>query len=282
MSAGSFDQEGFLRAIFSSIGTGLVVGAIGYFVVKEKWPKWKHALIMGTSGAAILVGVIIYFAWPSLIDVPSLDGLSKAQAEDLLAKNNLRSEAMPQYANGVEPGRVIPDSQNPQAGLLVRPGSLVSFAVNVQQQPPVPPPPPDIVVTLFQPQSGGKALCFRGGDNVYRFEVKGTSSGISTSGYGLLLWLKSVSPPSDTAGWYLQRPPGNGIDKIETDGSWAGIAQIGNATWPPHEGDTFDLAVTLVDSATINKLMAEQGVVIRSRPVGDKIQTANGVVVTLR
>ncbi|MEW6574278.1 MAG: hypothetical protein AB1374_11665 [Bacillota bacterium] len=36
-----------------------------------------------------------------------------------------------------------------------------------------------------------------------------------------------------------------GIQAIEADGSWEGLAQIGNAQWPPHEGDLVDVAASL-------------------------------------
>lgn len=134
-------------------------------------------------------------------------------------------------------------------------------------------------VSLFQPKAGEKVRCVRGDDGIYRFSVRGTSSG--TNGFRLLLWVRPVSPRSETPGWYLQRPPANGISSVEADGSWAGIAQIGNLQWPPHEGDILDLIVTIADSDSANQLMAEAGVVVRYQPVGVVSDTASNVVVTL-
>ena len=59
------------------------------------------------------------------------------------------------------------------------------------------------------------------------------------------------------------------------------MAQIGNAQWPPHEGDVLDMAVTIADDDTVNQLMTEAGVVVRDQPVGVKSDTASNVVITL-
>lgn len=219
-----------------------------------------------------------------LVEVPDLANLSRAEAENKLVEIGLVPEARPQYVTGVNADRVVPNSQNPPAKLPVQPGALVSFAINVRDERPqvIVTPSVSLAVSLSQPKAGGKILCSRGGDSIYRLSVKGTSSGLSAGEYGLLLWLKPVRPPSDTSGWYLQRPPGNGVDRIEADGTWIGVAQLGSSQWPPHEGDVFDLAVSVADNDTINKLMAESGVVIRNQPVGVKSDTALGVVATLK
>lgn len=286
MSAGTFDLEGLLRAVAIGLGVGLIGGTIGFFVMRQRaeWTRWKPVLIMGTVGVILLLAVVLYYAWPSLVTVPSLDGLSQAEAEQLLVKHSLIPEGRPQYTLEVEAGRVVPHSQSPNYGLPVRPGTIVSFAISVREDRSdgKTSPPSALAVTLFQPKGGEKVLCSRGGDNIYRLSVKGTSSGLSAGRYGLLLWLRPVKPPSDTPGWYLQRPPANGVNRIEGDGSWIGAAQVGNAQYPPREGDVFDLAVSLADNETINKLMAEPGVVLRNQPVGVKSDTALGVVATLR
>jgi beta-lactam-binding protein with PASTA domain len=84
---------------------------------------------MGITGIALLAGLITYTAWPSLINVPSLDGLSQAQAEDLLRQNELIPQARPQYSDSADAGRVIAHSQSHAPGLSVRPGTVVAFAV---------------------------------------------------------------------------------------------------------------------------------------------------------
>lgn len=222
-----------------------------------------------------------------LVEVPDLGNLSRAEAENQLMEGRLVPEARPQYAPGVSANRVIRDSQDPQARLSVQPGTRVSFGVNMQERPTqIAPktdleiaPKTDLAVSL---EAQDKVMCSRGGDNIYRCSIRGTSSGLSVGGYGLLLWVKPVRPPSDTPGWYLQRPPTNGIDGVPSNGSWNGVAQLGNSQWPPHEGDLIDVAVSIADNDTINKLMAESGVVIRNQPVGVKVDAAQGLVVTLR
>jgi hypothetical protein len=166
----------------------------------------------------------------------------------------------------------------------VRPGTVVSFAISIHEEGPTTTDNPlgKLSVSLYQPKSGEKVRCFRGGDGVYRFSVSGTSSDVTAGGFELLLWLRPVNPPSDTPGWYLQRSPVNGVAGIGPDGSWTGTAQLGNSQYPPHEGDIVDLTVTIADKSTVNRLTAEPGVLVRNEPVGVKSDSATGVSVALK
>jgi hypothetical protein len=286
MNLAPFDVDAFIRAVAIALGVGFLGSAITYFVTRtrEEWVKRGAVLFQAMIGIVILLTVAIYFLWPTLVKVPSLDGLSRAEAEDLLVKNGLIPQGRPQYATEVEAGRVIPHSQSPSYGLTVRPGTTVSFALSIHEEgPPITGDPlSGLTVSIYQPKSGEKVRCFRGADGVYRFSASGTSSGVPTGGFGLLLWLKPVNPPSDTPGWYLQRTPVNGIAGVKADGSWTGMVQLGNAQYPPNEGDMIDLAVTIVDNNTVNRLMGEPGVVVRNEPVGIKSHTASGVIATLK
>ena len=57
---------------------------------------------------------------------------------------------------------------------------------------------------------------------------------------------------------------------------------MGNGLYSPHEGDSVGLAVSVADDTTVDKLMAEPGVVVRDYPVGVNTDTASGVVITLK
>lgn len=218
-----------------------------------------------------------------LVDVPNLGSLSRAQAENELMENRLVPEAIPQYANAVNAGLVIPDSQEPAPKISVKPGTLVRFGVSVRSEAhPAPAEPTRAVTVSLELKGSEQVSCPRGGDNIHRCSIKGTSSGLSAGGYGLLLWVRPVRPASDTPGWYLQRLPANGISGVQKDGSWTGVAQLGNPSWPPNEGDTFDVAVSVADMETAKRLMAESGVVIRNEPVGVTFDTALGLVTTLK
>ena len=286
MNLAAFDLEAFIRATAIGLGVGFVSSAIAYFVTRNRaeWVQRGRVLFLGIVGIVILLTVLIYFIWPSLVKVPSLDGFSRAEAEDLLVNKGLVPQGRPQYVTDVEAGRIIPHSQSPSYGLWVRPGTTVSFAISIrEEEPPVTNNPlGGLMVSLYQPKSREKIHCIRSGDGVYRFSASGISSNVVTGGFGLLLWLKPVNPPSDTPGWYLQRPPVNGITGIRVDGSWTGTVQLGNAQYPPNEGDLIDLIVTIVDKNAINRLMAEPGVVVQSEPLGIKSDTASGLIVTLK
>jgi len=136
-------------------------------------------------------------------------------------------------------------------------------------------------VSLVTPTSGEEVRCIRYGDGIYRFSASGTSTELSGR-LRLLLWVKPVRPSSETPGWYLQRPPINGISKIKPDGSWEGIGQIGNIQWPPHAGDVFDVAVTVVDVESANQLLVEPGVVVRIDLPGIASDVASGIRVKLK
>jgi hypothetical protein len=276
MESLNLDLVAIIRAIFC----GLIVGSILYFVTKKRIEQTR-ALAVGITGGLALAG-ILYLTWPSLITVPTLDGLSQAEAEDRLRSYHLVPQPRPQYAQAADAGRVIARSQNPSAGITVRRGTFVSFAVGERGDTPPETPANGMTISFFKPRAGEKVSCSRGADGVYKLTAEGTSSGVTTSTHGLLFWVRPVNPPADRIGWYLQRPPSNGVTEIRSDGSWTAVAQIGNAQYPPHEGDTVDLAVTIAEKDVIDKLTAELGVVVRNQPTGGKSAIVSPVTLTLR
>ncbi|HSE16512.1 MAG TPA: PASTA domain-containing protein [Pyrinomonadaceae bacterium] len=282
MESGNFD----FIAIISAVGVSLVVGGILYFVTNKRaeWKKARAVLITGSVGIGLLAGIIAYLMWPSLISVPNLDGLSQAEAEDTLRSYHLVPQPRPQYAQTADAGRVIARSQNPAAGLAVRAGAVVSFAVGERGEPAPDnnPNSSNMDVSFSKPRAGEKISCRIGADGIGRITVEGTSSGVSNATHGLLLWIRPINPPADQIGWYLQRPPSNGIPEIGPDGSWTGVAQIGNAQYPPHEGDTIGVTVTIAEKGVIDKMRAELGVTVRNQPVGVKSATLSPVTLTLK
>lgn len=284
--ASTVDMQALIRAIVVSGAVGLIIGAVTFFATRERaeWKRWRVVIFMGIIGIALLAGLITYTARPSLINVPSLDGLSQAQAEDLLRQNELIPQARPQYSDSANAGRVIAHSQSHAPGLSVKPGTVVAFAVGEGREggettPPVNPTPNPMSVSLFKPKSGETISLIHGPSGIYRLSAQGTSFGLDDR-YGLLLWVRPVNPPAE--GWYLQTPPKNGVTSIDASGTWTGVAQIGNAQYSPHQGDTLDLAITITTKSDIDKLMAEQGEVVRNEPVGVKTAKASGIAVTLK
>ncbi len=286
MSGGQFDVIGVLRAF----GISLAAALLSSLILRTAWrsrgeaaPR-KRAIIVALAIGVLLLTLLLSSAWPSLVTVPSLGGLSRDQAEGVVAGRRLVPRAVPQHSSVVEAGCVVPGSQTPRAGLKVRPGTMVEFGVAVPpgKEPP-PPPPPGVSISLFEPASGAEASCPRYPDGTHHVRVTGTSTGLAGSAdLAPLLWIEPVSPPSDVPGWYLQRTPVNGIREVRSDGSWEGIAQVGDAQWPPHHGDILNVAVSVADRATVNRLMGEPGVVIRPVPIGVCDARASNVVVSLR
>jgi hypothetical protein len=280
MTGAAFDFETFLRSIIIGLGTGFIVAALTPLIFKL---RWGSAVPLGI-GVALILTVILFFAWPPVVEVPNIAGLSKTEAELLLEKKGLVPEVTPQQVPTTEVGRVVPYSQDPLPGIKVRKGTSVRFGVNISDVTP-----PDTIkiekhssVKLFRPRSGEKMHCRLYGDGIYRFSVEGISQGVGGGGFQLLLWAQPVKPPSETPGWCLQRGPINGIHSVKSDGSWEGIGQIGNPEWPPHDGDILDVAVTVVESEIAERLLATQGVVTRISLPGITSDKALGVKISLK
>jgi len=285
----TFDLEALIRACLIGLSVAIIGRYIVHLVTKGKTPEKesKRLLTMAAVATFILVAMGTYYGWPSLPTVPILDKLSQAEAEKLLINNKLVPQPRPQMSTEVTTGLVIPHSQEPAAGIRVNPGTFVSFGVstqaagaNTQTAPKDGGVPEGLSVRLFQPKSGEALRCAAGGDGIYHCAVRGVSSGVQIGGFHVLLWLKPVSPPSDRFGWYLQRS-GNGVERINNDGSWTGILQIGNAQYPPHQNDTIDLAASVVDDGAFHELMARGGVIVESEPVGFRIDIASNITINL-
>lgn len=95
--------------------------------------KWQLRRVALGLLISLAVGLVAYFATARpLVTVPSLDGLSKDEAADLLQKNhlvpNIVQEQPKQYI-------VSKHSQSPAAGIKVSPDTVVTFSVgNPQKQ----------------------------------------------------------------------------------------------------------------------------------------------------
>lgn len=286
MRACDFDFISSAEFVLLPIGGGLLVSAIFFLIGKPDSPWRRLVGLLGLLGLSILAAVMINRTIPRLAAVPALGGLSREQAEERLAGTSLVPDARPQYADGTEAGRVITGSQSPAPGLPVQCGTTVSFAVAVggtghaavARTPDRPPSNP--TVELFEPKTGRRTAIMRRPDGAGSLTANGVWRG-NNARFRLLLWMRPVQPPSDLPGWYLQRPPGNGIS-AGPDGTWSGVAQIGSALYPPQEGYRVDVAVSVADSATVARLMAEAGVVVRPEPVGVASARATGVVLSFR
>jgi hypothetical protein len=139
--------------------------------------------------------------------------------------------------------------------LLFLSGSLAS----PQQQPGRP------AVSLLQPRKAGQLDCPPDAGAITRCSVSGSATGVS-QGQRVLLWVRPVNPPSESDGWYLQRPP-NGVGN-QSGNTWSGKIQIGNRDFPAHDGDIVDVAVSIADAATTDRLMRTSGVAIETEPLG--------------
>jgi hypothetical protein len=133
-------------------------------------------------------------------------------------------------------------------------------------------------VSLLSPNSNENVKLTMDSTGIGSFSIYGSSNGVLDSNSQLLLWIRPVNPPAD--GWYLQRGI-YGVQSISSEGSWTGIAQLGGPQYPPHNGDTFDLAVTIADSGTISRLKEQKGVVVERSLFGKPLDEATNLKVEL-
>lgn len=120
-----------------------------------------------------------------------------------------------------------------------------------------------ITSKISAPQGGKSTQLKQSSADDYYFSVHGTSSGVAdNSQVKMLLWVH----PCVTPFWYLQKSPTTGIKVLEANGKWEGVGQLGDHRWPPREGDTFDVAITVVDNIIANDLLTQSGIVTRVYP----------------
>jgi hypothetical protein len=136
-------------------------------------------------------------------------------------------------------------------------------------------------VLLLHPKDAELVACRRQADGIYQFSVTGVARGLAED-KRLLLWVQPADPRSETPGWYLQRGI-NGITKIDpASGEFSAVGQIGNLEWPPHTGDTMNVAITVVEAALTGRLLSEAGVVTRVNLPGETSEIAWKVRVSTR
>ena len=251
-------MSGTLESVLVSLGVGLVVLAIGLTI--KRVPK------SATFFIAAGIGMLAYVLWPrvALVEVPDLSDLSRDEAELILSSMKLDGLPRPQEARNTRPEHVISASQNPLAGTMVRYGTVVQYSISTQTSVVLPRKDDSEgsitagAVSIFSPRENGEVVPRRGADNIFRFDVEGTIEGIDIANSTLLLWVRPIEPPSDQAGWYLQRHSTNGIHSI-SGSSWRGIGQIGNKQFPPHSGDVVEVAASVVSDEEARHLESRHG-----------------------
>jgi hypothetical protein len=97
-------------------------------------------------------------------------------------------------------------------------------------------------VRIINPSSNGNITVNLSG-STYHFPVTGTATGV-TKDMTVFLWVKPVNPPGDADVWYLQHDPINHMNN--QNGSLRGTGGIGNPQYPPHNGDTMNILITVV------------------------------------
>lgn len=233
---------------------------------KTMWQD-PHAGSLVSRETTIVIGVSLG-PEPQVI-VPNVIGLEWAEAVRLLKSDHLQWDFNESVSHTSTNGTVL--RQKP------RPGSEVKRDTQVNLTRSAGPPESSVSVTFSDLNSNDEIELSRSPEGVFRFTVKGHTSGVAGSaGLKVLLWVHPVDPPAP-ANWYLQQKP-NGIT-MDSDGNWRGRGQLGNKEWPPQTGHTFDLAITVVDAKTFAGLVQSGGEVSHDDP--ESISITTGVVTDL-
>jgi hypothetical protein len=265
-------MSGTVESFIVSLAAGILVLGIGLLIeiiiVNNKEGKRgpRPVVLFVTLLMAVGIGLLAWVVWGHavLVGVPDLSDLSRDEAELTLSSMGLVGAAQPQEAPKTRPEYVIPSSQNPLPGTKVHRSTLVRYSIATSTS--FEPARTDDTggtsatrgVSIFSPRDSGKVMLKRGADNIFRLEVEGTMQGVDFAKSSLLLWVQPIEPPSDEPGWYLQRRPTNGVQSVSRN-TWRGIAQIGNQRFPPHDGDLFEVAASVVTADEATRLEARQG-----------------------
>lgn len=278
-----------LVPIVLGLGVGLLTEAVSQLLLRSgRVPEnTKSAWRMLAAALALTAGVAVYLLQPGLTTVPNLARLSVDEAAQLLRGRGF--EPSPRYESSptIEDGLVLPESQRPIAGQMAGAGGTVTFAVSTGLGPISDP----TVRTSGDGQGGlswnmpgpGASLeLIRDGSGLHRASVSGLVPGSLTGSHRLLLWVRPVRPAPDSPGWYLQRPPGNGVSAYAAGGTWDGIIQIGNREFPPNDGDVVDLAISVVSATEARALETGAGAVTAPTPRGSQVAELRGVRLVVR
>ena len=246
-------MSGTVESVVVSFGAGFVVLAVGMIIKRVPKPV---VLLM-----AVGIGMLAFALWPhaTLVEVPDLADLSQDEAELRLSSIKLVGVPQLQEAPNTRPEYVIPMSQNPLAGTKVRRGTLVRYSISTKKVV-IPWGTGETIgsILISSPRDGYDVVPRCGADKLFRFDVEGTIEGVDPAKFSLLLWVQPIEPPSDQPGWYLQRPPTNGIQSISGN-RWRGICQIGNQHYPPNAGDVIEIAASVVPVEEAMRLNSRKG-----------------------
>jgi hypothetical protein len=278
-----------LVPIVLGLGVGLIAEAVSQLLLRSGRVRenTKGAWRMLAAALALTVGVAVYLLQPGLTTVPNLARLSVDEAAQTLRARGF--EPSPRYESSatIEDGLVVPESQRPIAGQTAGAGVTVTFAVSTGRGPISDPAVRSTgngqgALSWNMPAPGAPLEVIRDGSGLHRASVAGLVPASIPASHRLLLWVRPVRPPSDSPGWYLQRPPGNGVSAYSAGGSWDGVIQLGNREFPPNDGDVVDLAISVVSATEARALEAGAGAVTAPTPRGSQVAELRGVRVVLR
>lgn len=254
------DTEALVRAIGIGVATGLVAAG---FISLRSGKKGKRSLLSIALVIALISTLILYFAWPSKVEVPALEGLSKKEAIEFLEKNKLVPQLDSQITIRTRPGVVIEGSQIPESGTKVPVKSTVAFTVSAFFEN---------YIKFVSPAPNSKVPCEILPSNFGRVYVSATLK-IAPEQIPLL-WIKGVNP--STPVWYLQKYP-FGLSRSPEKDFWVGYAQIGNPEYPPLDDHEFDFAISVIDERKAEQWLGEPGEFSVPNPLGNSVTMVNNV-----
>ena len=180
---------------------GVAAGLIATIIIKILTGYgWKGLLV--TAVIFFVIGVVVASVFPTsaLVEVPNIVGYSEGDAEKIIEEKDLVFNAIDrQHSGTVQKYKVI--SQDPQAGLRVKKGSIVNVVISLGPQisptptptvtptPTPTPTPPPISIQITDPKEGDYVP--------WRYTVKGTSNVEPNSGLNIYVFIYAWN-------WYAQ------------------------------------------------------------------------------
>ncbi|MBV8062351.1 MAG: hypothetical protein JOY51_02100, partial [Nevskia sp.] len=124
-------------------------------------------------------------------------------------------------------------------------------------------------LALLEPQAGQQVACPAQGP--CDVTVRGTLDvPLPPDGRVVLWW----HPAAGGTIWFAQT-----IDALQQEGGdhWMARVHIGNVSYTPRDGDTFDLAATVTDHETLQRLALRAQLAFSLRPEGRPVTVVSGL-----
>lgn len=269
----------YLLPMTAAILVGLALQSVSALIMR---PDRMHAprrmtgtsflLVMTIMASAIVaISFTAFRVEPNLVTTPDLRGNFIDEVERGLADMGLRYNVKKTFAPARK-GTVL--WQSPNGGTIVEPGTVVEIEVS---NGPLARPSNQLKISILSYKSGQGVELLNTASGMRKLKIAGTVENLPEDSV-VLLWArrKGRNSLSDTPRWFLQPLD---APRIDSEGAWEALVQIGSIDWPPKAGDKIDVAISVVSIKVANELMNEIRPVTKKVPTGRHKKFVSNLVV---